>query len=212
MTTFDDALALVLVEEGGKVDNPKDPGGRTAYGVTQRTFDGWQDAHHGLRRDVWTITPDERSAIYRNAYADPIRFDALPAGVGYAIFDDVVNSGIREGVCELQRALGVSADGAIGALTLAAVASADPTALIGRLCDGRLTFLRRLKAFVTFGRGWSNRVAFVRSHALAMASASRSVTKSDAMTTTVTISAAASQKAPSACPRPDCPLRVAKAA
>lgn len=35
---FDRALPHVLIHEGGKVDHPKDPGGRTYKGITQRVF------------------------------------------------------------------------------------------------------------------------------------------------------------------------------
>ena len=169
MTAFDDALAALLEDEGGRVQNPRDPGGRTDMGVTQRTFDAWQGAHKLPRRDVWTITRAEAAAIYRNAYFDPVRFDALPAGVGYCVADEAANSGPHQAAVDLQRALGVTADGAIGALTLAAAAKADPAALIGKLCDARLGFMRRLKTWAMFGRGWSNRVAKVRGRALAMA-------------------------------------------
>lgn len=201
MTAFDSALALVLQEEGGRVDDRRDPGGRTNEGVTQRTFDAWRKAHGEPLTDVYTISSAEVAAIYRNAYADPIRFDDLPAGVAYAVFDDAVNSGVHEGVLELQRALGVAADGQIGVLTLSAAAKADPSALIGKLCDGRLTFLRRLKAFVTFGRGWSARVAFVRSHALEMAKAAP-----------VAAVAKSATPVPASCSHPGCPLALAKAA
>ncbi len=44
----------------------------------------------------------------------------------------------------------------------------DVPALIGALCDGRLTFLRALTTWPRFGKGWSRRVEEVRKAALAM--------------------------------------------
>ena len=41
MTRFDECLPLVLVHEGGYVNHPKDPGGATNKGITQRTYDAW---------------------------------------------------------------------------------------------------------------------------------------------------------------------------
>ena len=38
---FSKALPRILVYEGGKVDNPRDPGGRTNKGVTQATFNSY---------------------------------------------------------------------------------------------------------------------------------------------------------------------------
>ena len=37
---FSEALRLVLAQEGGRVDDPRDPGGRTNRGITQATYDG----------------------------------------------------------------------------------------------------------------------------------------------------------------------------
>lgn len=204
MTPFDEALAALLEDEGGRVDLKSDPGGRTDRGVTQRTFDAWQDAHGVPRRDVWTITDAEVAAIYRNAYFAPVHFDDLPRGVGYCVADESANSGPHQAALDLQRALGVTADGAIGALTLAAARKADPVMLIGKLCGVRLGFMRRLKAWATFGRGWSNRVAKVRARALVMAASSEAFGPAPKVQT-------ASSEGPALCTRPGCPL-AAKAA
>ena len=172
MSAFDDALELVLAEEGGRVDNPHDPGGRTNKGVTQAVYTSWRITNGLPGRSVYLMVPNEMTAIYRHQYADHVRFDELPPGLGYAVFDDAVNSGPIEAAKELQRVVGCTPDGAIGLLTLAAVRRRnDHLAVINRLCDGRLGFMRRLRAWFTFGKGWTNRVEFVRSHALKMATA-----------------------------------------
>jgi lysozyme family protein len=54
-------------------------------------------------------------------------------------------------------------DGAIGEATLAAVESHhDHDALIAAICERRMAFLRALKTFPTFGRGWTRRVQEVK--------------------------------------------------
>ncbi|ACL57894.1 hypothetical protein [Methylobacterium nodulans] len=53
-------------------------------------------------------------------------------------------------------------------LTLVAVARMDQRWLVTALCDSRLTFLRSLKGWPTFGKGWAKRVAGVRTEALAL--------------------------------------------
>ena len=72
--TYNQALAAVLREEGGKSDNPKDPGGRTNQGITQTV---WHDTYRkrmGLpTRDVYIMESSERDAIYRQSYWDLIR-------------------------------------------------------------------------------------------------------------------------------------------
>lgn len=39
--TFDHALDLLDISEGGKLDDKRDPGGRTSHGVTQAVFHAW---------------------------------------------------------------------------------------------------------------------------------------------------------------------------
>jgi len=43
-SAFETALPFVLRWEGGFVDHPADPGGRTNRGVTQRTYDAWRQS------------------------------------------------------------------------------------------------------------------------------------------------------------------------
>ncbi|KRE00078.1 N-acetylmuramidase [Bosea sp. Root381] len=157
------ALKHVLVHEGGKVDHPRDPGGRTNQGVIQRVYDGYRSRKGRPRRDVFLMEPAERDEIYRVQYWDVIRGDDLPAGVDYVVFDGAVNSGPAQSVKWLQRALGtVRVDGQIGEATLAAVAAyPDHDALIAAICARRMTFLRALRTWTDFGRGWSRRVAGV---------------------------------------------------
>src|SRR5690606_10887140 len=95
--------------------------------------------------------------------------DDLPSGVDYAVFDFSVNSGVSRAAKYLQALVGVAQDGVIGPKTLAAVAAYDPTKLVDRLCDRRMTFLRNLKTWNTFGRGWTSRVEGVRELAKRMA-------------------------------------------
>ena len=45
----------------------------------------------------------------------------------------------------------------------------DPKVLVAAICDERLAFLKSLKTWPVFGRGWTKRVAQVRTAALAMA-------------------------------------------
>lgn len=170
MSDFEKALSLVLVHEGGNVDHPKDPGGRTSHGVIQRVYDGWRKKQGLPTQDVWKSTPAERAAIYKAQYWDAARCDELPAGVGYVVFDGAVNSGPSQSVKWLQRALDVTADGNIGAVTIAAAnAHRDHDELIAAICAKRLAFLMALRTWPTFGKGWRRRVDEVRRNGQRMA-------------------------------------------
>lgn len=114
------------------------------------------------------MTVAERDAIYRKKYWTGSRCDDLPSGVDYCVFDGSVNSGVSQSAKWLQRALGVTADGHIGDHTLLAAKDADHADLVRSICDQRMKFLRSLKTFGTFGKGWTRRVNDVRSVGLSL--------------------------------------------
>lgn len=163
---FKEALARVLVHEGGKSNHPDDPGGRTNKGITQRVYNGWRSRNSLPVRDVYLIDDREVEAIYRFQYWEPVKGDALPIGLGYVVFDGAVNSGPSRSVRWLQRALAnpdVKIDGALGAVTLSKTKeNTDHDRLIAAICERRMAFLKALKTWKTFGKGWTSRVSDVK--------------------------------------------------
>ena len=151
-------LPEVLQHEGGYVNHPKDPGGATNKGITQKTYDSWRDRAGQPRQSVRNIRDDEVTAIYRRGYWDKVRGDELPAGVDYAVFDFAVNSGVSRASKYLQEVVGVTQDGVIGPATIAAVRRHAPVGVIRELCARRLLFLKGLSTWRTFGKGWGTRV------------------------------------------------------
>lgn len=104
------------------------------------------------------MTPVERDDIYDRQYWDAVKADQLPAGVDYVVFDGAVNSGPMQSIKWLQRALQPvytgQIDGVMGLATLAALnATNNHDALVDRICDRRLAFLKALRTWCTFGRG-----------------------------------------------------------
>lgn len=168
MSRFSICLAETLKWEGGYSDHPKDPGGATMKGVTQRVYDGFR-ARKGLAKaHVRSIRSEEIEEIYREQYWRLICGDQLPAGVDLVLFDFAVNSGPSRAVRTVQQALGMRTDGDMGNVTLAAILSRDPVEIIERVSAGRLAFVKRLSTFSTFGKGWQNRIDAIRSACLAM--------------------------------------------
>jgi lysozyme family protein len=171
--TFDAVLPKVLKHEGGFVNHPDDPGGATNKGVTIGTLkrlgiDVDDDGDSDIA-DLKKLRDADVARVYRLFYWDAVRADALPAGLDYAMFDFAVNSGPARAAQHLQRILGVEADGDIGPATLAAVEKREPSALVTALMDSRLNFLKGLKHWKTFGKGWQRRVDDVRAAALKLA-------------------------------------------
>lgn len=165
--TFAKAMPHVFMEEGGYVDNPKDPGGATNLGITISTLSAWE-GRKVSKTEVKALTKDKATSIYKSNYWDAIRGDDLPSGVDYAVFDFAINSGPARAVKFLQRVVGVADDGVVGAKTLAAIREMSPERIINALSDARLGWLKTLDTFKTFGKGWSGRVSRVRSRALAL--------------------------------------------
>lgn len=209
---FDRALSLVLKHEGGYIDHPRDPGGATNMGITQRTLADWR-SRHGTRHtisaeDVKALTRTEAAAIYRARYWDAIGGDDLPSGLDYAMFDFAVNSGPSRAIKFLQRAInattyfGLAVDGKIGPYTIRAAKLVAPEALIPTLCTLRLKWLRTLDTWRYFGRGWERRVLEVEDEALRMAARDTMIVQDEqvahAGTQTTTTPATLTTEAPSA--------------
>ena len=152
--TFDQAFHQLLGHEGSFVDHPADPGGATCWGITERVARA--NGYAGHMRDLPVALA---KAIALKLYWDPIRADDLPSAIRYAVFDAAYHSGVSQSVKWLQRALGVSDDGAIGPKTLAAAKTADGQALKAKMLGTRLQFMADLPTWPSFGRGWARRVA-----------------------------------------------------
>jgi lysozyme family protein len=166
---FLDSLPFVLRWEGGYVDHPADPAGRTNRGVTQGVYDRWR-ARQGLSaRDVRLIEDAEVESIYETDYWVPPRCDLLRRRLDRVHFDTAVNTGPRRAVRFLQGVLGCSPDGAFGPRTARAAAECDVAATVEAYCDARLLYYRRLveekPELGVFLKGWTNRVSALRAQA-----------------------------------------------
>ena len=169
---FAPALGRALVHEGAYVNHhPKDPGGATMKGMTQRVYDAYRERRRLPLRSVRLIDDAELREIYRRQYWDAVKGDRLPVGIDYVVFDGAINSGPAQAVKWLQRALNdlpatqpkLKVDGAIGEATLAAVEGyPDHDRLIALMLGRRLAFLQALKTWSTFKGGWQKRVAQVQ--------------------------------------------------
>ena len=168
ISNFETALAHVLQSEGGYVNNPADPGGRTNLGCTQTVWEEFV-GHPVSEADMRELTPADVAPLYKRKYWDKVAGDDLPAGLDYCVFDAAINSGPGRAAKWLQQAVGVKDDGSIGPATLAAVAAQPVQNLIAQYNDQRLQFLESLPTWGTFGKGWGNRVAHVQSIASQLA-------------------------------------------
>ena len=167
--TFTNALDVVLREEGGFVDDARDPGGMTNLGVIARSWAAYtgkpatEAVMRGLRRvDV--------QPFYKAWFWDKIAGDTLPIALALVVFDFAVNAGPGTAIRMLQSIAGASQDGAPGPATQRAlqayITTIGQAKLITRFDDARRDHYRDLPTFSVFGKGWLSRVDRVEKIAL----------------------------------------------
>ena len=161
--SFTQAFRVVVGEEGGYTNNPADPGnwtgGQCGAGRCEGTNFGISAAAYPTL-DLKSLTLEAAQAIYRRDYWDRVQGDALPAPLALLVFDAAVNNGVTRAIRWLQAAAGVTADGVLGHVTLAAVSARDGNgaALMSEFQAQRLTFMAGLPTWRTFGLGWARRL------------------------------------------------------
>lgn len=171
MPAFEACLKEILIHEGGYVNNPRDPGGRTNLGVTQRTWEAWtgKPATEAIMRG---LTQAKVAPLYRERYWNELRCDDLPPALALCVFDFGVNAGPPRSAKYLQSLVGASRDGKSGPATIAAVrgyeARHGAAEAVRQFQNLRRTYYHQLSTFPTFGRGWLRRVDAVETAALRM--------------------------------------------
>lgn len=147
--SFEKALEIVLSHEGGYVNDPKDPGGETNFGISKR-------AHPDL--DIKRLTRDQAAAIYRRDYWDRCRCGSFDTAVAIIVFDTAVNMGRAFAITTLQHVVGVSPDGIVGNQTIQAVNMLDPVKIVKEYSVLRMLRYTKVKNFDTYGKGWTRRL------------------------------------------------------
>lgn len=150
---FDQAFDATVGHEGGYVNDPRDPGGETNWGVSKRSYPGL---------DIRALTKDQAKSIYWTDYWLPAGCADMPPETAAAVFDLAVNAGRAAALRDLQTALGLVPDGVLGPKTQAAI-KAIPAGQDAAVATDvhALGLARRTDApgWPAFGKGWARRVA-----------------------------------------------------
>ncbi|MBI1684468.1 glycoside hydrolase family 108 protein [Caulobacter hibisci] len=147
--TFDAAFEILIGHEGGYVNDPRDPGGETKFGISKRSYPN---------EDIKALSLARAKAIYYDDFWRAAGCDKV-AGLAFDLFDTAVNSGVRRAVEILQEAVGARTDAVLGPKTLAAALAFSPDAARRRFNAIRLRFMTDLPIWSSFGKGWARRVA-----------------------------------------------------
>ena len=118
-----------------------------------------------FEEDFWGAFCEDFGGAFETGFCAGL-VDDLPAGLDYLVYDFAVNAGPGQSAKILQRAVGVTDDGAIGNGTLAAVRSHNAQELIEEFTKRKEEFYHSIVAKrpenERFLKGWLNRVAHVK--------------------------------------------------
>ena len=117
LVNFDEIIEVVLHHEGGYVNDPKDPGGETNFGIAKRS-------HPDV--DIANLTKEDAKIIYYQDYWMKNRVPQLPDDLKHIYLDMCVNQGRGRAVKILQRAANakgadLKVDGGLGPKTIGAL-------------------------------------------------------------------------------------------
>ena len=161
--TFQTAVSFVLKSEGGYSNDPKDPGGATARGITWKYNKNWLTAHGYTLETFRNLTRDDAIACYYDNYWIPSGSDGLTdADLAYIHLD----AAVQHSVTKAKRFLNnlplnpKNYDFTDGKNKQIAFF------LFGKYLVQRLRYYPTLSNFSDAGGGWMNRMADVFDNAL----------------------------------------------
>lgn len=143
---FNIAFERLVSHEGGYVNNPKDPGGETNWGISKRSYP---------HVDIKNLTRDGAAAIYLRDFWEPL--GATHAAIKFQVFDFAVNSGIQTAIRKLQAAIGAADDGHWGPQSAAKLAGFELNDVLFLFIAERQDFWCSLSTWPAFGKGWIRR-------------------------------------------------------
>jgi lysozyme family protein len=152
------AFEYLIYHEGGYVNDPKDAGGETKFGISKRSYP---------HLDIKNLTQDQAKQIYFVDFWIKTKCeDVVDENVAIKLFDLAVHAGIPQAIKLIQRALRaagthVAEDGIIGPATLAAINKSDPTDLLAALKSEAAGYYRLIASAnpsqTRFIEGWLSR-------------------------------------------------------
>jgi lysozyme family protein len=112
---FEKVVNFILQKEGGYVNDPRDPGGETKYGISKRSYP---------TLDIRNLTENQAKEIYKRDFYDRLWGDSLPFAIILVLTDFAVNAGLGVAVRRAQTISDVKPiDGVFGKKTFAALAA-----------------------------------------------------------------------------------------
>lgn len=146
-----DIIDDILRREGAPTNDKTDRGGRTAFGISEKSNpEAWKDGR---------VTEDEARAIYTRKYLKP--FELVKE---FPFYEQAVDFGVNSGpplaITKIQEIVGAEVDGILGPDTVAKVSSYEGD-LNKELAKSRIRMIGRLvsknPSQLKYINGWLNR-------------------------------------------------------
>lgn len=153
---------FILRWEGGFVDDPLDRGGATNKGITIGTFRNFYGKDATVEQ-LKNITDEQWLHIFKCGFWDKWKADDINnQSIANIVVDWAWGSGTVTSIKQVQKILGVAADGIVGNDTLTAINTADQRTLFDKIHSKRIEFVenivKRNPSQARFLKGWKNRI------------------------------------------------------
>lgn len=157
------AIEVVLKHEGGYVNDPKDPGGETKFGISKRSYPSL---------DIKNLARDQAINIYHRDWWVKYKYDQIDnLAMATKTFDLSVNMGpsnahriLQRAVCFVAGRQRLVVDGILGPLSFAAINETDPQPLQKTMCymaaEYYYSLAKKRKESREYLFGWLNRAYF----------------------------------------------------
>lgn len=141
----------------GYVNDPVDAGGETKFGIAKNA---------NPTVDIKTLTWAGAKEIYYKKYWLASACDKLEPRLSALHFDGAINHGVKRAIIFLQTAIGTTADGVIGPVSIALIAKKVELDIINGICDLRVQFynqiVQKTPSQSRFLKGWLRRISEMR--------------------------------------------------
>lgn len=157
--SFDESFKRIMKSEGGYVNDPKDPGGETKYGVCKRSYPN---------EDIKNLSLDRAKEIYHRDFWAPYFYDKVSHSLAEKVFDTAINIGSKKAFKILQNSankLGAKlvVDGFIGSVSVEVIKNLNEEALLKEFRIQQADYYKKLVVdnpnLNKFLKGWLNRAA-----------------------------------------------------
>lgn len=168
MSNFDICIVHVLASEGGYVNDPKDAGGETNFGISKRFCDQHKNDPLCLI-PLKELTKELASKIYKKYFWDSVKIDLInDVRLAFKLFDFGVNAGSGTSVQLLQKTYNknfqpgyIAADGLLGDKSADAINGIDAKTLVNLFIDEIIYHYKQIvlknPSQSRFINGWTTR-------------------------------------------------------